>query len=204
MPTDHLFTYPMLAWAKSIEAMRNHLTYAAAATITFIATTAPSLGQPQAATPSFECVANRGVPTTIVITPEREVPLIEWTSDHFSNDGWTPEARCRDVTSRIKRAYQAGSMNYFTTGRVNRMPVICSTSVEGGSCEALIYTLKPNQNPAVTLEQLLKVRSGKRGPISETTSRPYIPMSNFISNQTLDGNNIGETEMHTQTEKEVF
>lgn len=127
----------------------------------------------------FECVSNRGTPATIVIGPNGEKPMISWTSTYFSNDGWTPESRCKEVTSRISRAYAAGTLSYFTTGRINNMPVICSTSTQGGSCESLIYTLKPNQNPGATLKALLKVRAGEGGPIEETTSRVYIPLSQF-------------------------
>lgn len=127
----------------------------------------------------FECVSNNGIPTTIVVGPNGEVPMISWTSNHFSNDGWTPEARCRDVTSRLARAHQSGTLEFLTTGRINNLPVICSTSIQGGGCESLIYTLKPNQNPATTLQSLIMVRTGQRGPISETSSRPYIPVSQF-------------------------
>lgn len=127
----------------------------------------------------FECVSNKGTPTTIVISPNGEKPMISWTSTYFSSDGWTPESRCKEVTSRISRAYAAGTLTYFTTGRINNMPVICSTSTQSGSCESLIYTLKPNQNPGATLKALLKVRAGGVGPIEETTSRIYIPLSQF-------------------------
>jgi len=143
----------------------------------------PALGQqsgvPQPQKIQFECVSNRGIPATIVIGPNGEKPMISWTSTYFSNDGWTPESRCKEVTSRISRAYAAGTLNYFTTGRINNMPVICSTRTQGGSCESLIYTLKPNQNPGATLKALLKVRAGEGGPIEETTSRIYIPLTQF-------------------------
>jgi len=133
----------------------------------------------QSPTIQFECVSNKGTPTTIVIGPNGEKPMISWTSTYFSSDGWSPESRCKEVTARISRAYAAGTLSYFTTGRINNMPVICSTSTQGGSCESLIYTLKSNQNPGATLKALLKVRAGEGGPIEETTSRVYIPLTQF-------------------------
>lgn len=144
-----------------------------------VSASAQQINEPSQSQIQFECVSNNGTPTTIVIGPSGEKPLISWKSTYFANDGWSPESRCKEVTSRISRAYTTGALNYFTTGRINNMPVICSTSTQGGSCESLIYTLKSNQNPGATLKALLKVRAGEGGPIEETTSRVYIPLSQF-------------------------
>lgn len=152
----------------------------------------------------FECVSNRGIPTTIVIGPSGEKPMISWKSTHFANDGWTPESRCKEVTSRISRAYDAGTLRYFTTGRINNMPVICSTSSERGSCESLIYTLKPNQNAGATLKALLKVRAGESGPIEETTSRIYIPLSQFTNGSEFKADKLIDRQTKRPQEGNLF
>lgn len=121
----------------------------------------------------FICSSDLGTPTTVVVSPGKERPFIRWSSDRFADAGWTAERRCEAVSQRLQESYDKGSLKFLTTGRMNGQPVICSTDRDGGSCIDLIYTLKPGQNPATTLSNLLQARKGTAGPISETSRRVY-------------------------------
>lgn len=66
---------------------------------------------------------------------------------------------------------------------MNGVPVICTSLTNGGPCDGLLYTLKPTQNPTVTLENLLEVKKQKRGPLNETTSRIYISIDQVLNKE---------------------
>lgn len=129
---------------------------------------------------NFVCGTDMGTPATMVVTAKGERAFIRWTSDRFSNSGWSAERRCNAVSQRLQESYDKGKLQYLTTGRINGLPVVCSTDRGGGSCIDLIYTLKPGQNPATTLSQLLQARQGKTGPISETSRRIYFNIDKLI------------------------
>jgi Circadian oscillating protein COP23 len=128
----------------------------------------------------FSCgTSSYGVPTTFVSTPNENIPLIRWVSNYFSQAGYSPEARCQDVSRRFNQFYSQGLLNYVTTGYVNNMPVVCVASDIGGPCTEVLFTLKPGQNAARTIQQLFDVRAGDSGPLYESESRPYIDMKPY-------------------------
>lgn len=158
-----------------------------------LATTAITFGslslisQPsQAQNTSFYCGMCNGVPTTFADTPRGTVPVIRWVSQHFSGSGYTPQQRCEEVSGRFQTYYNQGILNYVTTGYMNRMPVVCVSSTNGGECTGLLYTLKPGQNASRTLQQLFDIRQGAAGPLYEdssgggTTEKVYIDINNYL------------------------
>jgi hypothetical protein len=130
---------------------------------------------------SFLCSNIGGVPTTIAATADgRSVPVIRWTSNAFDAAGWSPERRCKDVSVRFENYNRQGRLKFITTGRMNDLPVICTTSSVGGGCDGLLYTLKPGQNATTTLRNLLDVRVKARGPLNETNGRLYVSINELI------------------------
>lgn len=134
-----------------------------------------------ATTASFFCGSDLGAPATMVRTPDGDKPFIRWTSNRFEAGGWSPERRCQEVSQRLQDASNRGNLRFLTTGRMNGQPVVCTASKEGGPCLDLLYTLKPEQDPAATLRGLLGARRGVSGPVSETTSRIYLNVDNLLS-----------------------
>ncbi|MBO9997834.1 MAG: COP23 domain-containing protein [Cyanobacteria bacterium SID2] len=129
----------------------------------------------------FFCDSSSGIPTTFVTTAEGSTfPLIHWTSSYFSGSGYDPQTRCNQVTSRFNQFAQAGMLNYITTGIVNNLPVVCVSSEMGGPCTGVLFTLKPHQNPANSIQQLFDVRIGAAGPLYESSSRIYINLSEHL------------------------
>lgn len=132
----------------------------------------------------FICGTSSGVPTTKAAKSDgSQVDIIRWTSNSFSADGWGPQRRCQEVSKRFDQYLKEGRLKYLTTGRMNGVPVICTSLTNGGPCDGLLYTLKPNQNPTVTLENLMEVKKQKRGPLNETTSRIYISIDQVLNKE---------------------
>jgi hypothetical protein len=139
----------------------------------------------------FFCGLSGGVPTTQATTNEgKTVSVIRWTSNVFDDAGWNPEHRCQEVSSRFESLRQQGKLKYLTTGRINGQPVICSTTANGGACDGLLYTLKPNQDPTQTLQKLLDVRVKATGPLNETNSRLYVSIDEILQTTTNNENQI--------------
>jgi len=136
---------------------------------------------PAVASGKFYCGSYDGVPSTMTnsSTSGKPIPIIMWKSTTFSSDGWAPEKRCAEVSSRFNALHASGRLKMLTTGRINGMPVICAATEEGGGCVegGLLYTLKPGQNAGATLRNLVAVRTKATGPLTETTERPYISLS---------------------------
>lgn len=135
----------------------------------------------QAGEARFSCALGSGTPTTMAKTKRGYVPVIRWTSEYFGASGWSPEARCAEVSDRFNSYYQKDTLNFLTTGRMNRQSVVCVANYNGGPCSGLLFTLKPGSNPGRTLQQLLSVRVGASGPLNESTARVYIDMEDFLS-----------------------
>lgn len=135
----------------------------------------------------FSCVTRSGVPTTVAnMSSGKEVPMIRWTSSVFTGDGWSPERRCQEVSSRFTDFNNANQLRYLTTGIMNGMHVICISLNRGDRCSGLVYTLKPGQNPTETLNRLFGVQRTATGPLNETGDRAYIDINEYLG--------IGKTE----------
>ena len=153
-----------------------------------VATLSTPLAVEAASAQRFYCGKASGAPATLATTASgKTVPVIRWTSTTFNSAGWSQQKRCQAVSERFENYRQKGSLVYLTTGRINKQPVICTTTRDGGPCDGdgdgddgLLYTLKPGQNPTKTLRDLLDVRTKARGPLNETTGRLYIKMSDLL------------------------
>lgn len=135
----------------------------------------------------FSCADRNGVPTTVAnMSSGKEVSMIRWTSSVFTNDGWSPQRRCQEVSSRFTDFNSRNELRFLTTGMMNGMHVICIALNRGDRCSGLIYTLKPGQNPTQTLNRLFGVQRTATGPLNETGNRSYIDINEYLG--------IGKTE----------
>ena len=136
-------------------------------------------------TGTFACVESaysHVPPTTVFYSPEGALPVIHWVSHYFEGSGYDPLTRCRAVSARFQRYYEAGILNYITTGIVNRLPVVCVTSEMGGPCQGVLLTLKPGQNASFTVQRLFDLSYGRQvGALYESGSRVYINVENYLS-----------------------
>jgi hypothetical protein len=136
----------------------------------------------------FRCDTSGDLPTTLYQSTQGTAePWIKWQSDHFSGSGWSPEARCQEVSSRLETYRQNKQLKYVTLGTVNNQSVICVASQEGGKCEGIIYTLKPGQDGLQALNNLFAWRKGEQGLESNyesVTAIPYIDVGARLDNTT--------------------
>ncbi len=108
---------------------------------------------------AFDQVTNQRIPTTYAWTERGKIAVVRWTS--VLGGGWTPERRCQEVSPRFQRAYQNGSIRYLTNGTVNGQRAICTAREEGGSCQDLLLTLRPEDDAIAVLRQLNDVLKGR-------------------------------------------
>lgn len=108
-----------------------------------------------AASTTYVCGTEGGVPVTIAQTAEGDKQLILWQSTYFSQDGWPPETRCNEVTQRFQDYKDRGIFSNLTTGTMNGMPVVCLSENAGGNCSNLLITLEPSDNPQTLLNQVI-------------------------------------------------
>jgi hypothetical protein len=108
-------------------------------------------------------------------------------SDHFSGSGWSPDARCREVSARLETYRKNKQLKYVTLGTVNNQPVICVASQNQGPCEGIIYTLKPGQDGLQAINNLFAWRQGQSGLQSNyesVTESPYIDVGSRLDETT--------------------
>ncbi|NER00624.1 MAG: hypothetical protein F6K30_28675 [Cyanothece sp. SIO2G6] len=129
---------------------------------------------------TFSCV-EQPVPTTVFYSAEGALPVIHWVSHYFAHSGWDPLTRCRAVSGRFQNFYEAGILNYLTTGVVNRLPVVCVAEEVGGSCSGVLLTLKPEQDGDAVVQQLFDLSYGRQvGALYESGSRTYISIEQYL------------------------
>jgi hypothetical protein len=137
----------------------------------------------KAAEQKFFCGQSNGIPTTMAMTSRGAVPVIRWVSS-LGDGEYSPEARCQSVSERFQRFYQAGQLNYLTTGMENGTAVICVTDSQGGDCTGTLFTLKPGSNPDQTLRHLFGTQNSV-GPLNEGVPRVYVAMEEVLKGETL-------------------
>lgn len=126
----------------------------------------------------FFCGNSDGIPTTMAITSRGPMPVIRWVSS-LGDGEYSPQARCQSVSERFQRYYEAGQLNYLTTGTENGADIICVTTDRGGDCTGTLFTLKPGSNPDQTLQHLFGVQDSV-GPLNEGVPRTYIAMEEVL------------------------
>jgi Circadian oscillating protein COP23 len=144
---------------------------------------------------TFFCTTYNGVPFTMARSPQRLLPIINWSSKYFSQMGFTPERRCMEVTRRLQTYYNQGRLNYITVGRLNRQSVACVTQQIGSPCSGLLFTLKPDINPNHLLRQIFESIEGYSTLLHERENRVYFDINQYLNrnlvNQTSRGGGGG-------------
>lgn len=133
----------------------------------------------------FYCDMSGSSPATMYQNSQGSIERwISWDSNFFSDAGWTPAARCGEVSGRLESFRTAKLLKYVTVGRMNGENVICTASEKNGRCSGLIYTLKPRQDAIRTLYTFFGLREGQAGVpvLSESGEIPYIDVSKRLGN----------------------
>ncbi|MBE9222004.1 hypothetical protein IQ215_04765 [Cyanobacterium stanieri LEGE 03274] len=139
----------------------------------------------------YECVMDGDTPVTRVITRRGTIQLIEWKSDYFLGNNWTPQRRCQAVTDRFQVHSDEGSLVYVTHGRVNNQNVLCVADrvnlpqqpyvckdevISRGdrTYDSVLLTLEQDDNPPQVLQELFthSSRVGRSRGITRSVN-PY-------------------------------
>lgn len=151
-----------------------------ASILTYVATAITPVGA-SGGNGKFYCGKNGNEPITMAKTSRGDVAVIRWVSKDVFGDAYPPAVRCNIVSEKFQSFYQDGTLNFLTTGVVNRMPVICAAQAQDGPCNGVLFTLKPGGDPGRTLKRLLAVRDRASGPLAESSVTPvYINMKDFL------------------------
>ena len=150
----------------------------------------------------FRCDTSGDVPTTLYQSSQgNREPWIQWVSDHFAGSGWSPDARCQEVSSRLETYRRNKKLRYVTLGTINNQSVICVASQDQGPCEGIIYTLKPGQDGIQALNNLFAWRKGEQGLQSNyesVTTIPYIDVGERLDETKA----VEPTNLETTTQSE--
>ncbi len=156
----------------------------------------------------FRCDTSGDVPTTMYQSGEgNSEPWIQWVSDHFAGSGWSPDARCQEVSSRLETYRKNKKLRYVTLGTVNNQSVICVASQDQGPCEGIIYTLKPGQDGIQALNNLFAWRKGEEGLQSNyesVTAIPYIDVGTRLDDTNAETINSESTTQAEPTTKKTI
>ncbi|KOP24376.1 hypothetical protein AMR41_21560 [Hapalosiphon sp. MRB220] len=122
---------------------------------------------------SYELQSDRRFPTTFAWTSGGKRAVIRWVK---SLGGHSPQNRCQDVSPRFQQAYDNGTLNLITNGKVKGQPVICTAKEYGAACETVLMTLRPEENSLKILNNLKDIFEGSRqvGPIKHSSGIPQI------------------------------
>ena len=146
-----------------------------------VASIAPIAYSSESSTHKFRCDLSQKVPSTVAQTSRGDVQVVQWTSEYFTDSGFSPETRCQKVSERFQTYYEDGRLNFLTTGTLNQIPVVCVAKYKGSGCNGLLFTLKPGDDPDETLKRLLRVRDRASGPINQSSSsKIYIDMNRLL------------------------
>ena len=152
--------------------------------------------------PIFKCDRSSGVPATVVQSSRHGlVKIIEWKTTQFG-DKFNPETRCNLVSQKFEKFAKAGTLKYFTTGSVNRHPVICAVASQNSPCnsESMLYTLRKDVSARETLKLLLDIKSGASGSaLNETESRIYVDFDEIVKAKS-QASQASQTTQASQTQ----
>lgn len=120
----------------------------------------------------FTCeTIQNGIPTTYMsAVTGKKIELISWQKEGLGN--YSKQERCQIVTQRFQEAYQDGSLAYMTDGFMGGQKVICGTSSQGGSCEKLLLTLRPEDNAKEVIESFFTAGSYSSSPVIQSNGQP--------------------------------
>lgn len=160
-------------------------------------TTTPPAPTPPASTQSryFCDAAGNGIPTTMARSRRTGdvFPLIQWTSD-WAPAPFTPDERCRAVSSRLEEIHNRADRLILTAGTINGQPVVCAANsredARRGNCAAdgLLITTQYRQEAEDLIRGLqtsfTRIVAGTSPDILPASSSvndaiPYIDISDF-------------------------
>jgi hypothetical protein len=141
---------------------------------------------------AYDQQTDRRLPTTYAWSPRGKLVVVRWETNFFSNSGFTPQKRCEVVSPKFDQAYRNGSLKYLTTGVEKGQSIICSANKLDGDCVTTLMTLRPEDKPAVLLQELSETLQGRpsggtRNNSGEKQVYYKLNIDYFLSNAPVEG-----------------
>ncbi|MGB6294777.1 MAG: COP23 domain-containing protein, partial [Rivularia sp. (in: cyanobacteria)] len=136
----------------------------------------------------FDTAGGTNIPATVAWVPKRQghIRLIAWKSEYFSS--WSPQKRCAAVTKNFQKYYDAGRLDYLSTGKRNGYPVICAAK-PGENCTSYnhLFTIKQGNPPKMVLQKLIGIFEGDSSTVLYQSSgkQLHVEMENVFDNAPL-------------------
>jgi hypothetical protein len=134
----------------------------------------------------YDQASGKKIPATFAWIPERQgnITVVGWKSQYFAKKGWNAQKRCADITPKFQQAYDAGRLQYLTTGISSGYPVVCAIAKQEDACDSTsqLFTLKPHDQPDLVLQQLMDVLTGKASDmlLQSSDGRIYVFIKEFF------------------------
>lgn len=123
-------------------------------TTTTTTTTEPQTVPTSDESPRFGCQVMNGEYTVVYYPPSQPDQPYAWATPTELGGGWTPQARCNEISRRLE-SYRPDGMQEMQTGVENGYDVICVTTQANPSCR-IVLTVPPGQDPIVTRNRVFE------------------------------------------------
>ncbi len=133
--------------------------------ITLLVTTISISPNANAGRNKYFCGELDGTFRTFVHTERGNMKIINFVRD--ISEEWTTQKRCVETSKRFQKFYDAKTLKYVGSGKVNNYPVLCAVAKIGENCneENVLVTLAPGSNPVDEARTLMDTRNVISGTV---------------------------------------
>ena len=120
-------------------------------------TTNPTSGSSQtgvANRPRFTCEMLNGQYTVVYHPESRPSESYPWATPSQLGGGWTPQARCQEISRRLE-LYRPDGLQEMRTAVENNYNTVCVTTEKNSTCR-IVLTVPPNQDPLTTRDRVFQ------------------------------------------------
>ncbi len=104
--------------------------------------------------PRFTCEYVGGQYTVMYHPQSQEGLAYAWATPTALGGGWTPEARCNEISRRLE-AYRPDGLQELRTAVENNYNTICVTTQENPACR-IVLTVPPGQDPRAIRDRVFQ------------------------------------------------
>lgn len=130
---------------------------------------------------TFFCGNYDKIHATIAQNSQDRILLFIWTSEYFSEAGYTPQRRCIETSSKLQNYHNNGTLNYIFAERQESQLVVCVARRKGGSCFEELFSLSPNSTRTSHILQWMLAIRNRADIISEVEGHIYIDINKYLN-----------------------
>ena len=102
----------------------------------------------------FTCELVNGEYTVMYHPQTQDGESYAWATPTALGGGWTPEARCSEISRRLE-AYRPDGLQELRTAVENNYNTICVTTQNNSACR-IVLTVPPGQDPKITRDRVFQ------------------------------------------------